>query len=106
MAASGEDNSAKGPQGEWLPHGEDNHRTNPQGENCIAARTPINGPRGATLPVMEEQDVRIAPLGGHPSMAGGRGGGGGKMPVLEEQMSKMHHCEDAHQRPTGGKDGL
>ena len=58
-----------------------------RGQNCIAARTPINGPRGATLPVMEEQDLRIASLGGHPSMArGGGGGGGGKMPDLEEQM--------------------
>ena len=126
MAAFGKDNSPKGPQGEWLPHGEDKHQTAHRGQNCITARTTLNGPQGAKLHHWEDthqrptggnlacnvgaRHVKIASLGGHPSMAHGMGGGqkclywrsrtcekcitvmtpingpqGAKLPVMEEQ---------------------
>ena len=76
-------------------------------EKCITVRMPINGPQGAKMACnggarLENCITGRTPINGR----GEGGGGGGKMPVLEEQMWKMHHCEDAHQRPTGGKDGL
>ena len=93
----------KGPQAAWLPHGKDNHRTAHTGQNCIAAGTPINGPRGATLPVMEEQDVRIASLGGHPSMARGGGGGGAKYLSWRSRCEKCITLRTPINGPQGAK---
>ena len=52
MAASGEDNSPKGPQGAWLPPEMTTHHKARRGQKCITGRTPINGPQGAKVPVM------------------------------------------------------
>ena len=83
MAASrGGQLTKKGPHGAWLHHGEDSPRRPTGGknaslgghpstarrgqnacnggakrENFITGRTPIDGPQGAKLPVMEEQNM-------------------------------------------------